>query len=236
MTIDRLTRRKLLTVVAGGGVASVSGLALRTDRSRAFTQTTEIQTGSVDGLLVDWRETYNGATLADTTEGTTTVSSSGPAITLGNVLPGDSGTLSVRLRVDGDAGLGEGGAAVEPELTVTPSGDLETPGLHEFLDAAVWYDTGLFGIDAFGARNGVRDFGERLVHPDARGTLEDVILALENGIVLDASPYTPGTSCLGMDDAVTVTVGWSFPTGQPNVNAVQGKSVEFDVEFDARQC
>lgn len=56
--------------------------------------------------------------------------------------------------------------------------------------------------------------------------------ALEDGVTLDATPNSPGeTICWHGDDAVTVTFGWRFPTGQENVNAVQGDEVEFDFSF-----
>ena len=228
-----MSRRQLLAGISSGGAASVAGLAFATNRSRAFTETTRLQTGEIDGLVLDWRETYNGATLTETATGTATVSPSGPAISLGNVLPGDSGSLSVRLRLDAEDGRD---LSVEPELTVSLAGDRGSPGLEEFLKAAVWYDTGLFGVGAFGAENTDRDPGERLVHPEATGTLADVGAVLGDGITLDSSPTTPGNSCLGAGGAIAVTFGWSFPHDQENINAAQGDAVGFDIHFGATQC
>lgn len=234
MNLDTISRRKLLAGLTGGGAASLVGLASLTEGSRAYTNTMQLQTGEIDGLVLDWRETYNGTTLTDTTAGT--VSPDGPAISLGNVLPGDSGSFSLRLRIDTEAADEAEGPAVEPELTLSLTSELASPGIQEFIHAAVWYDTGLFDVDAMGADNAERDPGERLVHPDASGTLGEVGAALEDGVVLDASPNTPTTSCLGGNDEITVTFGWSFPLDQDNVNTVQGDSVEFDIEIDAVQC
>lgn len=230
-----MSRRQLLAGISSGGAASVAGLAFATDRSRAFTKTTRLQTGEIDGLVLDWRETYNGSTLTDTTGGTTTVSPSGPVISLGNVLPGDSGSLSVRLRIDPEA-VDDEEMSVEPELTFSLTDDLQSPGIQEFIDIAVWYDTGLFDFGALGAENAERDPGEQLVHPDAMGALGDVGAVLDGGVILDSLPGVPGASCLGVDGSVTVTFGWSFPPDQANINAVQGDTVEFDIQFDATPC
>lgn len=236
MNLDRIPRRTLLAGITGGSVASLTGLALLTEGSRAYTDTMQVQTGAIDGLVLDWRETYNGTTLTDRTAGTVTAAPSGPAISLGNVLPGDSGSLSVRLRINTDGSGGTGGPAVEPELTVSMTGDLGSTVIHEYIDAAVWYDDGLFDIDALGSDNAERDPGERPVHPDASGTLGEIGVALGDGVVLDASPNTPGTSCLGADDAVTITFGWSFPPDQADINTAQGDTIKFDIQFDATQC
>lgn len=236
MELTRITRRKLLAGIAGGGTASVGGLTLSTSRSPTFTETIEIRRDSIEGLMLDWRETYNGATVSNATDGTASRSPGGPAITLGNVLPGDSGSLSARLRLDpGTDRVGEE-IAIEPRLSLELSGELTSPGLHEFIEAEVWYDTGLLGIDRFGARNAERDFGEGLVHPDSEGSLADVATALNNGIPLNASPTGPGWRCLEDGDDVTITFGWWFSPEQPNINAVQGDSVAFDLQFDGERC
>ncbi|WP_281193559.1 hypothetical protein [Halorubrum sp. F4] len=239
MTHTPISRRRLLAGVGGGVTAAVAGLALSTGGSRAYTDTIQLQTETIEGLVVDWRETYNGTVLTDTTA---TPEPSGPAIALGNVLPGDAGSLSIRLRIETDGSDGDGsdgsGAipAIEPTLSFSLGDDVEPSPLREFIDAAVWYDTGLFDVDALGSDNAERDPGEGLVHPDASGTLGDVEDALAGGVALDASPNTPGASCLDADGAVTVTFGWSFPPNREGINAVQGETIEFDLTFDAAQC
>ncbi len=238
MTNTRISRRRLLAAVGGGAATSVAGLALSTGRSRAYTDTIRLQTETVEELVVDWRETYNGAVLEDTT-GTATPTPSGPAISLGNVLPGDAGSLSVRLRIEtgGSDGSSESDTpTVEPTLTLSLADGVDSSAMREFVDAAVWYDTGLLDVDALGSDNAERDPGEGLVHPDADGTFGEVADALGDGVTLDAAPNTPGTSCLGGDGAVTVTFGWSFPPNRAGINAAQGETIEFDLEFDVAQC
>ena len=234
MTLDSISRRKLLASLTAGGAAALGGLAAFTSGSRAFPNSQRLQTGTIDGVLLDWRETYNGRTLTESGRASTTPS--GPAISLGNVLPGDSGSLSVRLRLETESADAPSDLAVEPELTFALTSDLSTPGLHEYVHAAIWYDTGLFGVGPLGADNAERDIGEGLVHPDASGTLGEVAAALEDGVVLDAAPNAPLTSCLDGSGAVTVTFGWSFPLNQPDINAVQGDTIEFDLSFNAIQC
>lgn len=234
MNFDSLPRRKLLASLVGGSAATLGGLVTFTSGGRAFPNSQRLQTGTVEGILLNWRETYNGRTLTES--GRVSSTPSGPAISLGNALPGDSGTLSVRLRLDTDATDTPSDLAVEPELTFAITSELSTPGLHEYVHATIWYDTGLFGVGALGADNAERDPGERLVHPGASGTLGDVATSLEEGVVLDDSPNTPGASCLEGDDTITITFGWSFPPDQSDINAVQGESVEFDLRFNATQC
>lgn len=233
MTPKRISRRKLLAGMAGGSVASLAWLAITAGGGRGSIDPDDAQTVVTDTLRLTWWETYNGATLTTPTASTDGGSAAGPAISLGNVLPGDFGTLTVRLRLDSETA---DELAVKPVLTVSLIGEPGSSGLEEFLEATVWYDTGVLGIDAFGAHNGERNFGERLVHPDAAGTLADVVAALEGGVVLDAAPVIPATSCLDTGDDVTITVGWSFPPEQEHVNAAQGTSVEFDLRFDVEQC
>lgn len=236
MKYRNITRRKLVAALGGSGIAATAGLALSTGGAVGFTETTQLRSDSIDGLYLDWRETYNGSLLTNMTDGVASPSPTGPAISLGNVLPGDWGSLSVRIR-----GAPDDEQDLEAEIRLVfdlmNEATLSEPGLQQFVEASLWYDTGLFEVDSFGARNGDRDFGEELVHPDAEGPLTEIDDALEDGVTLDATPNSPGeTICWGGDDAVTVTFGWRFPTGQENVNAVQGDEVEFDLSFDAIQC
>jgi hypothetical protein len=116
----------------------------------------------------------------------------------------------------------------EPEQVVGDSSP-NRGELQDFLDAALWYDTGLANIDAFGADNGVRDIGEALVHEDADGTLATVA-----GAVDDVS-LVPG-GCLGADETVTVSFGWAFDADAAGINAAQGDSVTLDFVFDGHPC
>ncbi|MEF8872370.1 MAG: hypothetical protein V5A41_12140 [Haloarculaceae archaeon] len=222
------------------GITSMTGLALATERSLGFTETTTIQ--SVDGvtLSADWRETYNGRVLEDTR---ITPTESGAVLSLDNLMPGDSGVLSVRLSVQSEDE--EESPQVEPRLTFQLTetsehgltepeqtvGDTsaETGELQEFLTAAIWYDTGLASIDAFGANNSVQDLGEQLIRDDAEGTLAAVASAVD-----DVS-LTPA-GCLGVDESVTVSLGWSFDEDSAGVDAAQGDSVTFNYLIDSHHC
>ncbi|NGM70738.1 hypothetical protein G6M89_17285 [Natronolimnobius sp. AArcel1] len=229
---DRIPRRTVLAGLVGGVSITTASVALTTDRSQSFTRTTAIATDSVDGLVADWRETYNGATLTPLDDSDGTASSSEPGISVGNVLPGDSGSLSVRLRLESE----DSSLAVVPSMAFDLASGESSP-LQAFINGSVWYDGGLLGISAFGGDNGEQDLGESLVHPEADGTLEDLAAVFRDGIDLTGTPERLGGRCLESGgDGVTVTFGWSFPPDQPNINAAQGDSLEFDLSFDATQC
>lgn len=235
MSENSLTRRSLLTGITSLAGMSAAGLLITTDNSKAFNHSTEIQTNSNVDIRLDWRETYNGRILEDTTNGKSQSSPTGPVISLANVLPGDSGTLSVRVRLKSDSDDSNSNP-VTPIVAFDLTSDFTSPGLQEYIHAAIWYDTGLLDLDEFGAQNADRDPGEGLIHPDAEGTLGEISNILDEGVALDASPNTPNGSCLTADGAVTVTFGWSFPSDQPNINAVQGDSVSFDIHFFTNPC
>ena len=230
-----LTRRNVLSGFAATSIAAVSGLTLSTARGRAFTQTSTLETATTADLRLEWREIYNGR-LLESTNGTASEAPDGPVISLGNILPADTGSLSVRLQISPEGDDSESDLAIAPTLTLTPTTEFSSPGLQEYIQSAIWYDTGTFDVEAFGAENSDRDPGEQLVHPEANGSLGTVLTALESGVTLDASPGRPGSDCLTSENSVTITFGWSFPPDQPNINAVQGDSVGFDIQFAAVAC
>lgn len=240
MDSTNLTRRRLLSGMGVAGITSMTGLALTTERSLGFTETTTIQSADGVTLAADWRETYNGSVLEETR---ITATESGAVLSLGDIMPGDSGVLSVRLSVQSEDEAESPQA--EPRLTVQLTetaenglsepersvGDTsaETGELQEFLNAAIWYDTGLASIDVFGANNSVQDLGEQLIHDGAEGTLAEVAAAV------DAVSLTPG-GCLGADESVIVSFGWSFDDDAAGINATQGDSVTFDCLIDGHRC
>lgn len=246
MSGEGLSRRRVLTGLTGVGALAAGGLSALPEESVTFTRATY-----TEGLRLDWRETYNGAVLEGTTESTPQPSPGRTVVSLSDVMPGDSGTLSVRVRL---AAEGED-AAVAPELALElvataengrndperVAGD-DTPGtgeLQQYLETAVWYDEGALSVDALGAENADRDAGEALVADGAEGPLPEVAAVLADGVVLDASPASGGSSdCLEAGESVTVTVGWTFDpdAGAAPVNVAQGDSVEFDLRVSATQC
>ncbi len=235
-----LTRRRLLSGLGASGVASLAGFGLLTDGAKGFTNTTTIQ--SFDGvtLTADWRETYNGTVLEDTTDGLT---ETGAVLSLQDVMPGDNGVLSVRLSLESTSE--DDNPDVDPRLTLSLTETAEnglsepesvvgddtpdTGELQEFLQTAVWYDGGLANIDVFGANNGVQDFGEGLVADGAEGTLAEVADAVDN------VSLTPG-GCLSVGERVTISLGWSFESDATGINEAQGDSVVFDCLVTAEQC
>lgn len=233
------TRRKILGAIGATGVASVAGLGFMTEDSIRYTQTSEVtlQTTQQSSftLEADWRETYNDQVLEDTRAN---VSAEGAVISLSDVLPRDTGTVSVRLTVT-DAGDLE----VLPELSLTltgtaengineveqEAGDTDSDGeLQNYLDVKLWYDEGLANYDPLGGDNAEQDMGESLISPDAEGTLAEVAAAVD-GVALDDA------GCLGEGDSITVAFGWEL-TDDADINVVQTDSVTFDLEITAEQC
>jgi hypothetical protein len=244
--IEHISRRRLLAGVGATGVASVGGLALLTEGAKAYPDSAALASTP---LRYDWRETYNGTVVDGGT--TVTGTETGPRLAVSNVLPGDSGTLGVRLRLADDA---PDDAAVQPyvslDLTATPENGIndteasfdDTPErgeLQEFLTVSLWYDTGTQGVDAFGAENGNRDLGEGLVHPDASGALSAVADALSTPTPLNPGEADPaGDSCLSEGDSLGFALAWSFDAdaGPTDVNVTQSDGVAFDLGLTVEEC
>ncbi|WP_256298232.1 hypothetical protein [Haloarchaeobius salinus] len=243
--IERLNRRRLLAGLGATGVASVGGLALLTEGAKAYPDSTALASTP---LRYDWRETYNGTTVDGGT--TVTGTETGPRLAVSNVLPGDRGSLSIRLRLDDTSE----DVAVQPflslDLAATPENGIndseasldDTPErgeLQEFLTVSLWYDTGLRGFDAFGAENGIQDVGESLVHPDANGSLTSVATALSTPTLLDPAEGGPTSdSCLSGDDSIGFVLAWSFDgdADPRDVNVTQSDGVVFDLGLYTEQC
>ncbi|MFC7133592.1 MULTISPECIES: hypothetical protein [Salinibaculum] len=234
MTRGGLTRRRVLASLGAAGLASVGGLALATKDAVVVAQTMDVQ--SDFDLQADWRETYNGMAIEDTTDSSISETTEGPIISLRDVYPGDNGVLSFEL-----SEVSENEISVEPELGLSvtdrpenghtepeeEAGDTTAPGeLQEYLQVALWYDSGIGNIDLFGGQNGVQDIGEGLIDPDAEGTLAEVADAI-NGVSL---------GCLAPGESVTVSFGWAFESDQENINVTQGDGVDFDFDFTVQQC
>lgn len=222
-----LTRRKMLSAVGVTG-AAIGGAGLITEPSVTYAETTQIEVGSAT-LEVDWRETYNGEVEEDTTD-PNVVDSDGKndrVIYLPNVLPGDVGTLSFRLR-------NVSSAQVDPELSLNLVGTAEngiteperkagdespdTGELQTHIDASLWEDTGILGIDGFGADNATQDLGEPNI---ADGTLKDVAKSVD-GYSLGPLSANGGQ--------VSVAFRWEF-ADTADINIAQGDSVGFRFEL-----
>jgi hypothetical protein len=238
MDKPRLTRRRVLAAVGAAG-AAIGGAGLLTEPSLTYADTTAIEVES-GTLEVDWRETYttggDQSILEDTLGRTGEFTSEGAVISLGNVLPGDAGTLSFRLtnisteEVNPQLSLNLERAAEnginEPE---EKAGDTSTDGdpqdedfpgeLQNDLDASLWEDTGILGIDSFGADNATNDLGEPNI---ADGTLKTVAGSV-NGYSL--GPLPDGGQ-------VSVAFSWQYTDdGAADINQSQGDSVTFGFEL-----
>lgn len=239
----KVTRRKLL-----GGAGALGFLTVTTGIGRAvlhepveFNQSTTLQVNGELNLRLDWRETYNG----EVVEGDGTFGDrgdyrdgvSGALIDLGNVMPGDRGTVTVSPRpmLDGEPAPGrvymwfevgsnpyrENGV-VEPEVR---AGDT-TPGegeLQDHVDASVWYDNGFMEA---GGCDGTFSVGESEL---ASGSFAEVISELSG-----PEEATVVRDCLGADESVCIGLEWSLPEGVGNV--VQSDSVEFGLGFAVESC
>lgn len=196
-------------------------------------------------LVLDWRATYNGDVLEDTDFETPGGTAPGPVFRLSNLLPGDEGSLTVRLTVaprndDGSASPVEVYAWLdlfetaengrnEPERK---SGDAtETVGeLQDALDVSAWYDTGVGDVDLVGACNGRREPGEEVI---VDGTLASAAAALDEPVRLD--PHDGSSDgCFEPTTSVCVSYSWSLDSDVGN--RIQSDSVGFAVGFEARSC
>lgn len=251
MTDRDISRRRLLAGIGTAGVAA-GGIALLSDTAVALPNTMQISgQGDSPDLRIDWRETYNGSVLEGEDFPDTPVDApGGPAVSIENVVPGDSGTLTLRVQLDEPAGGNGSGASTarvsfgldvtatdengltEPELK---AGDTAEGDLQHYTDVAVWYDVGAGG-SGVGGCNGRREPAEPLLDPAAEGPLTSVAAALSDGVVVDPRPYARGRdpSCFSPGTAVCVTLAWSV---DPDVgNVVQGDSVAFELRFHAEPC
>ncbi|MEF8886723.1 MAG: hypothetical protein V5A30_02875 [Haloarculaceae archaeon] len=254
----QLTRRQLLAGV-GAGALGVTGASLTRDQPR-YTHYTYASDGDLDDrrVRVAWYERYNGVGLesqAGATEATLeealdpdtepayvddptdATAVDGPVVTVGNVLPGDEGTLVVGLEaVDGgdfipeplDVWLrgavtadGEGGLN-EAE---TAAGDRSSDGgeLDEWVTVELWRDG-----SPLGSCNGRRELDEQLEAPlverapvrTAFGPDTDIGDADGQRVL---SGLSPGASrCFAL--------AWAMPSGE-GVDVAQSDSVAFELTF-----
>lgn len=256
--MNNLTRRGVLTALGGVGLAAVAGTGLAGASHPPFSRYTLAQASDGTGSLrVAWYERYNGETVESTGNGTAPATETldpttdptyvddapGAVVSLGNVLPGDSGTLVVGLEaIDADLDVW-----FRPRLTVdAENGQNEPESLDEGVDSSgegelgsatdvlCWLDNSV----VFGACNGRPDlFEPRVQHPDgtkAQGTFVSVADALEDGVRL---PFDGGDGCpdaLPAGGNRCVGLRWELPESVGNT--VQSDSLEFAMEFVAVSC
>ncbi|MFC7165997.1 hypothetical protein [Halospeciosus flavus] len=255
-----ITRRRLLAAAGAAGVLGSGASYASAGTAPAYTHYTYAQTtaGSERLVRVAWYETYNGQRIDRSNEALALGNQSTwnqtaaagdfvddppqPLIDLGNVLPGDHGSVVVGLH--GNAAP----AAVWLQLMATQSnengrnepeqtaGDT-TPDIGELVDALqirIWYDSGVAGL---GACNGRRDLdvGVDLLDEPllVEGSLRTVGEALANGVPLATSGTESERDCLGQDP-LCLGLEWSLDADVDNT--IQSDSVAFDLSFAAATC
>jgi hypothetical protein len=253
-----VTRRELLAGI-GLGTLGVGGVTLGRGRPR-FAYYTYAADGDLDDrrVRVAWYERYNGA-FQETHDGTTdpgfedaldpdtppayleeatlVTDVAGPVLSVGNVLPGDEGSLVVSLEVvdDGDfipepldiwlqARLRADveGDVGEPELT---AGDTSaTDGeLDDEVVVELWRDGA-----PLGSCNGRTDFTERLERPIvARSPLRD---AFGTGSEVGAADGQRVLGSVEPGESRCLALAWTFLESTAT-NRSQGDSVAFDLVF-----
>ncbi|MFW6384927.1 MAG: hypothetical protein ACOCY7_02200 [Halodesulfurarchaeum sp.] len=245
-------RRTILATIGAAGALTV-GSGVVGGRSPPYTKYTYAQTGA-EGLRVSvaWYERYNGEFLEaqnDSTEtNATTVTdphqppfyvpeTTGPILTLANVLPGDSGAVLVGLLAEQVPETLEGAdlwfrpvltgneenGVTEPELKHGDEDDVSENGSGELADALtvqLFIDDGLVG--GCDGRYGV--FDSAIID---QTSLRNAFVSLESGVKLT-------DSCLNAGDHRCLGLAWELPAATGNV--VQTDSVSFDLEFVGVGC
>ena len=256
------TRRQLLTGI-GGGALAVGGLTLGQRSPRFSTYTYAAPDDDTDDrrLRVAWYETYNGALVGSTDgdgtetdadaaldperspgyveEATFVTDVSGPVVSVGNVLPGDTGTLVVGLEVvetepsepldvwiAGSITGADEHDITEPERT---DGDT-TPDRGELGDDAVvevWID----GSPLRGC-NGVRNFEETLESPlVARSSFTDAFAPTTD---IGGADGALALDCLDPGSLRCVALRWELPADVDNRS--QGDALGFEFAFAGGPC
>lgn len=255
-----VNRRQFLAGIATTGAVGVGfGCRYRDASSDSLEYTNAAYTvvqGSVPGprLRVDWYSTYNGDLLTSAPPGADTGddgngdaherwddassnesaddagSNTGPVVRIPNLLPGDSGTVSMSLLIEDPTESETEHSVWVRRLLPNESGQQ----LAEVVDIELWYDDGLFGIGGCrGAEDGV--YGT----PVVTGTLENPSIAtasetddFERGIELD--PGFLSDSCLESGQRLCLGFHWSIP--EAVTNTYQGSTTTFSLGFRAVNC
>lgn len=254
----QLTRRKLLGAVGLGAMGL--GVGLRGRATPSFTHYTYAATGDVDDrrLRVAWYEQYNGrllehqggtddATLDEVLdpasapdyvkEATLVTAATGPVISVGNVLPGDDGTLVIGLEATEDdefvaepmdVWLRAAITADEERGRSSPereAGDTsETAGeLDDELVVELWRDG-----SPLGTCNGRKEFDELLEGPIVASAPIGEAFARDSTV--GGATGTRVLRGLRPGESRCFALAWSFPN-ETSTNRSQGDAVRFDLDF-----
>jgi hypothetical protein len=251
MAPPSLTRRRILAAVGSAGALYVGvdrvGAAVGLDPvdtnqrtvNGTYAQSTEF-TDAPPRIAIDWRETVNGSVQEETSLTTDGESGAVGLIVDEAVMPGDSGSVTMRVQLleredqptqnaqlylkfpisdDSENGIND------PEQA---AGDA-TPNdgeLDEFTEVRVWKDESPIGTGD-GEWDGIPVIGDTEI---SSGTLEQVSNDIGGGTRLAVD----GETCLSPGTELYVSFQWSVPASVGNV--IQGDSATFQVGFEPRTC
>lgn len=235
----QLTRRKALAGAGAIGFATVGmGRGRPTASWDEYTDYTYAESDAPSRLVVGWRSVYNDALVGesptDSIDSVDEIDGGIRLVDLDDVLPGDTGSASVGLRLDDEGGMVPDGARVwmqiaEPE-GVSLFEDPASRALADRIEIDIRYDTGLLGVRrCAGAEDQFVHFGEEIFSGTVDGLVSGDVAA---GIELD--PGLLDNGCLTPEERRCLTFVWRFPTG--GGNAGKGGTIDFDVTFHAVSC
>jgi hypothetical protein len=234
-----ISRRRLL---AGAGAAGVGAFTGGAGLARQFTSAPPPYThytyaaADEDGpqLRVAWYSTYNGTvTKAEPADGTAWTAGEspdaayvesyesevyGPLVSEGNVLPGDSGGISVGLIPEEmDARIRLVATGADPETDISGR-------LSEVVDVTLWYDTGIFGI---GGCTGATE-------PPGEGAITLPLAEFGRRYGPDTGEPLMLRDCLPAGERLCIGFAWRIDEAVANEYA--DESVGFGLSFRAEQC
>ncbi|MFC5278476.1 hypothetical protein ACFPM1_06865 [Halorubrum rubrum] len=233
-----LTRRQALAGIGAVGFATLGMAGGRSTGSwDQYTSYTYAQSDVPTNLLVGWRSRYNDQLVRESpTDEVTEVDEIGSPVRLidqENVLPMDTGSTSVGLRIDDPGENVPDGVRVWMKIDPEIGSDPASQALAERIDVSVRYDTGFLGVGGCAGAESVEDlptFGDGIF----AGTLAELDGDdLTEGIEVD--PGILDNGCLTPDESRCLAFNWAFPIGEGG-NAGKGGSVDFDVRFYAVDC
>lgn len=239
---DPIFRRTLLRNLTIAGTSAAGLVVFSSEPTVGYTQA--IQVENPEGIRVAWVERYNGTVLED--DATDDRSEYGPTIDLQNVMPGDHGSLAIRVEPQAEAesestyslslsmalGPQAENGITEPERKgeggSTPDTTTDVGELADAIQVVVGYDSGVLGTGLL-ACDGSLSIGEYATL--ASGSLAEVAAALGRGVQIDPPGEDP---CFAVDEGACIVFDWTLPEAVGN--SVQTDAVEFDLAFHCEQC
>jgi hypothetical protein len=237
-----LTRRQALAGIGAVGFAA-AGMAVGTRSTGSWNQYTSYtyaQSNVPTSLLVGWRSRYNDQLVRESpTDEVTEVDEIGAPVRLidqDNVLPMDTGSTSVGLRIDDQGQNVPDGVRVWMKIDPDIGTDPASQALAERIEVSVRYDTGFLGVGGCAGAENLESFPSFPTFGD--GIFSGTLAELDGDDLAEGIEIDPGmldNGCLTPDESRCLAFNWRFPIGEGG-NAGKGGSVDFDVEFYAVDC